>query len=38
VVNNDKFYSKGKSTPFNNKVCYGKIKYTIVNGVVVYPF
>jgi dihydroorotase len=30
------FKSKGKSTPFNGYECYGVIKYTIVNGKIVY--
>lgn len=36
VVNCDKFYSKGRNTPFNGWRVAGKVKYTIVSGKVVY--
>lgn len=36
VIDSDKFFSKGKSTPFDNKTCFAKVKYTIVNGSIVY--
>jgi dihydroorotase len=32
----EKFASKGKNTPFGDKVVQGKVKYTILNGKVVY--
>lgn len=36
TIDTTKFFSKGKSTPFNNMPCFGKIKYTVVNGKIVY--
>jgi dihydroorotase len=36
TIDSNNFFSKGKSTPFEHKVCYGKIKYTIVNGQIVF--
>ena len=30
--------SKAKNTPFIDKKLKGKVKYTIVNGKIVYPF
>lgn len=36
TIDSKNFLSQGKSTPFENKVCWGKIKYTLVNGQVVY--
>lgn len=36
IVNRDKFYSKGKNTPFHGKKLKGKVIYTIVGGKVVY--
>ncbi len=35
-IDSSKFKSKSKNTPFDNYKVYGKIKYTIVNGKVVY--
>lgn len=35
-IDSSKFKSKSKNTPFENYEVYGKIKYTIVNGKVVY--
>ncbi|MFV0440784.1 MAG: dihydroorotase [Lachnospirales bacterium] len=32
----NKFLSKGKNSPFHNREVMGKVKYTIVNGKVVY--
>lgn len=32
----DKFISKGKNTPYNNKSVYGKILYTIMRGEIIY--
>lgn len=36
VIDKNKFYSKGKNTPFHNYECYGKIKKTFVNGILQY--
>lgn len=36
IVNRDKYYSKGKNTPFHGKKLKGKVIYTIVGGKVVY--
>ncbi|MDD4378064.1 MAG: dihydroorotase [Eubacteriales bacterium] len=32
----DKFYSKSSNSPFKGKELYGKVKYTICNGKIVY--
>ncbi len=32
----NKFYSKGKNNPFNSREVYGKIKYTVLGGEIVY--
>ena len=34
----EKIVSKSKNSPFIDKELKGKVKYTIVNGKVVYPF
>lgn len=36
VIDPEKFYSKGKNTPFGGKTVYGKVFYTIVDGEIVY--
>ena len=36
VINGENFLSKGKNTPFNGYEVYGKICYTIVDGIVKY--
>lgn len=36
VIDPEKFYSKGKNTPFGGKAVYGKIYYTIVDGEIVF--
>lgn len=36
VINPDDFVSKGKNTPFGGQKVSGKVKYTILNGKVVY--
>lgn len=36
VIDPEKFYSKGKNTPFTGKEVYGKIYYTIVDGKVAF--
>ncbi|MEA3501039.1 MAG: dihydroorotase [Candidatus Marinimicrobia bacterium] len=36
IVKGDKFYSKGKITPFENKTFQGRIVKTIIRGEVVY--
>ena len=36
VIDPEKFYSKGKNTPFAGKEVYGVICYTLVDGKVVY--
>lgn len=35
TVDKDKFYSKGKNTPFDGMNLIGKVLYTIIDGVVV---
>ena len=32
----NKFYSKGKNNPFDGREVYGKIKYTLLEGKIVY--
>ncbi len=36
IIDPEKFYSKGKNTPFTGKEVYGTVYYTIVDGKVVY--
>lgn len=36
TINKNDFESKGRNTPFHNREVYGKVKYTLVNGNVVY--
>lgn len=36
IINPDEFVSKGKNTPFGGTKVSGKVKYTILNGKVVY--
>ena len=36
VIDPEKFYSKGKNTPFGGSFVYGRVKMTIVDGKVVY--
>lgn len=36
IIDPEKFYSKGKNTPFGGKTVYGKICYTIVDGEIVF--
>jgi dihydroorotase len=38
VIDGNKFYSKGKNTPFNGWQVYGKVEKTIVDGEVKFPF
>ncbi len=35
-INKEEFKSKGRNTPFHNREVYGKVKYTIVDGNIVY--
>ncbi len=35
-INKEEFKSKGRNTPFHNREVSGKVKYTLVNGTVVY--
>jgi len=35
-INSKNFFSKGKSTPFDNKKVIGKVIYTIINGKIIY--
>ncbi len=35
-IDAEKFYSKGKNTPFNNRECYGFPIMTLVDGKIVY--
>ena len=35
-IDSSKFFSKGKNTPFNGYEVYGKVEYTLVDGVVKY--
>ncbi|MDD4036140.1 MAG: dihydroorotase [Bacilli bacterium] len=36
IVDSSKFYSKGKNTPYDKSKLWGKVKYTIANGKIVY--
>jgi dihydroorotase len=36
VIDPEKFYSKGKNTPFAGKEVYGKVYYTIVDGNIAF--
>ena len=36
VIDKEKFYSKGRNTPFHGWKCYGRVKQTFVNGISVY--
>ena len=36
TIDPEKFYSKGKNTPFAGKKVYGKVYYTIVDGEIAY--
>lgn len=36
TVDADKLHGKSKNTPFKGRTLYGKVKYTILNGEVVY--
>ena len=36
IINTDDFKSKGKNTPFAGDKVFGRVKYTILNGKVVY--
>lgn len=36
TIDPEKFYSKGKNTPFAGKVVYGKIYYTIADGEIAF--
>ena len=38
VIDKNNFVSKGKNTPFHGRKVSGRIEYTILGGVVVYPF
>ena len=38
IYSKEKIVSKSKNSPFIDKELKGKVKYTIVNGKVVYPF
>ncbi len=37
-INPEKFYSKGKNTPYAGVKVFGEIKYTLLEGKVVFPF
>ncbi len=36
IIDNQKFFSKGKNTPFNGWKCFGKVKQTYVSGILKY--
>ena len=36
VIDKNKFFSKGKNTPFHGREVYGKVRYTIVDGRIKY--
>lgn len=36
TVDADKLHGKSKNTPFKNRTLFGKVKYTILNGDIVY--
>lgn len=38
VIDSDKFHSKSSNTPFDNFVVQGKVKWTIVDGEIRFPF
>ena len=35
-IDKNKFFSKGKNTPFHGKEVYGKVRYTLVDGKIKY--
>lgn len=35
-IDKEKFFSKGKNTPFHGREVYGKVRYTVVDGKVKY--
>lgn len=35
-INSDEFISKGKNTPYNGKEVYGRVKYTLRRGEIIY--
>lgn len=38
VIDPETFVSKGKNTPFGGRTVYGRVRYTLVNGQVVYEY
>ncbi len=36
TIDKNKFFSKGKNTPFHGKEVYGKVRYTLVDGKIKY--
>ena len=36
TIDKNKFFSKGKNTPFHGKEAYGKVRYTLVDGKIKY--
>ena len=38
TIDPEKFYSKGKNTPFDGKEVYGVVYYTIVDGEIVFSY
>jgi len=36
LIDSNKFISKGKNTPFNGMEVFGKTKYTIVDGKILF--
>jgi dihydroorotase len=38
TIDKNKFYSKGKNTPFHGRKVKGRVVYTIVAGKLVYEF
>ncbi len=37
-INKNKFYSKGKNTPFDGRKVTGRVEYTLVSGKIVYQY
>ena len=38
LIDKNKFYSKGKNTPFHKRKVQGRVLYTIVSGDIVYEY
>lgn len=38
IIDKYNFYSKGRNTPFHGRRVYGRVRYTLVSGKVVYEY